>query len=459
MKRYGLAAFALAAVMALGAAGIPAMADTGWRQEGGSWVYYNANGTRVTDAWRQGADGSWRYLDGSGYMAVNMWVDNDNYYVDSNGMMASNKWLKVANADKESGYDWYYFSQSGKCVKGKWEKIDNKWYYFGDTGAMQTGWILDNMYYCDSNGAMVTGWKKLAPPDENVNDSVTQGPYETEDDGKYWYYFGTNGKKTLPKDDGDGTKVTKINGINYCLGEDGAMQTGWVCVNGDSSDQIEDYRYVDSNGQVRVGWYSAEPPEHLASRYNYDVVWFYFNSKGVPKVGPTRGTASTKDIVKINGNSYLFDENGVPVYGLQKVYTDSEETSYTAYYFGTREQSSMLSGKFNIKEGNEARQYYFTSTGRGYTGVHDSCLYYMGKLQKADSSSRYEVFTIPTGSGEKNYVVNTSGHIVKNSTVRDRNGVKYKTSSSGTLLKEDDEEATGTYTAPEEPDWSATDDD
>ena len=145
----------------------------------------------------------------------------------------------------------------------------------------------------------------------------------------------------------------------------------------------------------------------------------------------------------------------MPVYGLQKIFTDKDETDYTAYYFGTRAQSSMLKGKMNVDEGSSTTQFYFTSTGKGYTGVYENYLYYMGKLQKADSGSRYEVFTIWTGNNNvKNYVVNSSGKIAKNTTVKDRDGVKYKTNSGGVLLKEDDEDVEGkTYSTPEEPDW------
>lgn len=459
MKKRGFAVLALAAVMTFAAAGISAMAAAGWAQEGNSWVYYNSAGSRTYNEWRQGTDGYWRYLNSSGQMAVDSWVDNDNYYVDSSGIMVANKWLQVTNANRSSGYDWYYFTGSGKCVKEKWEKIDNKWYYFGDTGAMETGWLLDNMYYSGEDGVMLTGWQKLVPPDEYADHEDHNGPFEDENDGKYWYYFGSTGKKVVPSDDGDNVKQKKINGVYYCLREDGAMQTGWVCVTGDDSENIEDYRYVDSNGQVRVGWYSAEPPETLAGQYDHDVEWFYFNNKGVPKVGPAKGGATTRDLVKINGNTYLFDDHGVPVYGLQRIYTDSEETDYTAYYFGTRAQSCMLKGKFNVDEGGDTRQFYFSSTGRGYTGVHDNYLYYMGKLQKADSGSKYEVFTVPNGNSYKNYVINTSGHIAKNTTVKDRDGVKYKTNSGGVLVKEDDESVDGgTYSSPEEPDWSASED-
>jgi len=93
----------------------------------------------------------------------------------------------------------------------------------------------------------------------------------------------------VPDDSGDEISTKKINGVYYCLAEDGAMQTGWVCVTGDESENIEDYRYVDENGQVRTGWYSVEPPEDLRNNYEYDVEWFYFSNKGVPEVGPQNG--------------------------------------------------------------------------------------------------------------------------------------------------------------------------
>ena len=114
----------------------------------------------------------------------------------------------------------------------------------------------------------------------------------------------------------------------------------------------------------------------------------------------------------------------------------------------------MLTGKYNITEGGVSWPYYFNSTGKGYTGVYDNYLYYMGKLQKADSGSKYEVFSVPNGNSYKNYVVNTSGKIAKNTTVKDSNGVKYKTNSSGILTKEDDESVDGgSYRSPEEPEW------
>ena len=186
MKRRGLAVFALAAVMALGIVGTATAAE-GWAQENGSWVYYSASGSRVYNVWRKGGDGLWRYVNSNGVMAVNSWVDNDDYFVGPDGIMYAGRWVEVQSSDYSArGRDWYYVIQSGKCVKEKWEKINNNWYHFGDTGAMETGWILDNMYYCDDAGVMVTGWQRLySPEDQEEEDYYDYGPYsEDENDGK-----------------------------------------------------------------------------------------------------------------------------------------------------------------------------------------------------------------------------------------------------------------------------------
>jgi glucan-binding YG repeat protein len=371
--------------------------------------------------------------------------------------MLANQWLRVEDSEKTSGYAYYYFSDSGKVVKNKWMTISNKKYHFDDDGVMETGWILDDMYYCDENGVMLTGWQKLYPPnsdDEDYLRNSTNTPYydDSTDDGREWFYFSSSGKKVTTSDSSTDATTKKINGSTYVLNQDGAAQFGWVCSTGTSSDNIEDYYLTDANGKVITGWCSAYVPDDLRANYEFDVEWFYFNSKGVPQVGPMKGSATTSDLKRINGYTYLFDEDGVPVYGLQKIY-DKSGNNYSAYYFGTVSQRSMLKGKFKI----DGEQYYFSTSGKGYTGVYENYLYYMGRLQKAPSGSKYEVFTIYDDNGNtKNYVVNTSGHIAKNTTVKNSDGTKYKTNSSGILIKEDDEDVDGqTYTAVEEPDWDS----
>lgn len=457
--RRGLVILGLAA--ALTAGGAATVYGAGWQQtSNGAWEYYSASGNRETDVWRKGGDGLWRYVDGGGYMAVNEWID-DTYYVDGNGIMVSGTWKQMESASSyHNGTVWYYFNNDGKRVEETWKKINNKWYYFDEDGVMLTGWLLDDMYYTDANGAMVTGWQRLAPPEDSYDEDDYYGDAKNEpvenqnEDGKYWYYFGTNGKKVIPDDmNGSDYQERKINGAYYCFDANGQMQTGWCNVKGDES--IDSYKYYDENGQAVVNtWLSLEAPEEF-DEYG-EVQWYYFSSNGTPKKGPESGQAAARDLVRIKGLTFLFNDKGNPVYGLQKVSANNDVDDYTAYYFGTdKMHCAMLTGKQEVEEGDGfVAEYFFLDSGKGYTGVRDGKLYYMGKLQVADSGIKYMPITLTTGSSSKNYLVNSNGRTVKNTTVRDAEGTKYKTGSNGIILKVNDEDVGGeTFNSPIEPVW------
>ncbi len=453
MKRKGLLIAGMAAVLIMGT-GITSTAAAGWAMENGKWVYYDNSGYRVTEDWKKGADDQWRYLDNYGQMSIDRWVD-ESYYVDGNGIMVAGKWLKLRSNNNGETEDehWYYFQDNGKAVTNTWKKISNKWYHFDSEGAMETGWIEDNMYFADENGAL-TGWHKLYPPEGEEDDE--DDPFD--DDGKKWYYFNSSGKKFVPELSGGSEYGEKrIDGSYYCFDDNGAMQTGWVYLGTSVAEagSIEDFRFYDKNGKAVTGWYSAEPPSKLGG-YENDVEWFYFSKSGVPKFGPEEGEASTKDLLRIGNKTYLFNQRGNPVTGLQKVWVNESKGEYTAYYFN-EETCVVENGKLTIEEGDGSKtQFYFASSGKGYTGVQNGYLYYMGKLQRADNGTKYEVISLPGGSGHTNYVVNTSGKIVKSTSgVKDSDGVKYSTTSGGVLTKIDGEAVSSgeSFRSPDEPIW------
>ncbi|MDR1765026.1 MAG: cell wall-binding protein [Lachnospiraceae bacterium] len=457
MKKKSLASLTLIAIWVFALCTITSTAAEGWQQQNGNWVYENADGALARNEWKKGADNLFRYLDSTGYMVINAWVEDD-YYMDEDGILVTSNWKKLPDLSGESDENvWYYFSSSGKKVVDSWKKIGDKWYYFNEYGVMQVGWVQDNTYYTGSDGAMRTGWQKLTPPAQEDEDRRTT-PTDSSSDGKYWYYFLSDGRKYVPDLDGGadyGEK--KIDGVNYCFDENGAMQTGWLNLasSGDDTD-IANYRYYGEDGQVITGWYATYPPDEIDG-YDYLVEWFYFERTGAPRVGPAEGDATVKDIKKIGSNSYLFNPYGTPVFGLQKVYLDDEYQDYTAYYFGARSASCVQKGKITIEEGDGTKtQFYFADSGRGYTGVKDSYLYYRGKLQKAESGTKYQVISIPSDTeGEyANYVVNVSGKVSKSANVKDADGVKYTTNASGILTKVDDVEVEKTlYNRPQEPVW------
>ncbi len=462
MKRYGLKVFTAAAVLTMGLVTMNAYAAEGWALSNNSWVYQDASGRRVTNEWKRGADNLWRYLNDKGEMAINTWADEE-YFVDSNGIMVSNQWVKTTpQFDDGEGEKWFYFGSSGKAVKDGWKKIDGRSYYFDDEGIMATGWSEDYLYFLGDDGAMKTGWRYIeAPRDDydwdNEEWDEYQGPESS--DGKYWFYFGANGKKYCPETSSDKDAYYRVNRIGdsyYCFDEYGRMMTGWVYMEGDRedapTDSIENWRYFAEAGLSNMtlganvqGWLSLEVPEELQDNVDEPVLWYYFQKEGKPEIGPEYGDASTSDFVRVNGNYYLFDKKGNPVSGLHQVEIGSTG-ELTSYYFDHNSKAA-LKGQIEIKEGDGTEsEFYFNEgsySGRGVTGVKDNYLYYMGKRQMAEDGYKYQAIDIPSGSGYKTYVVSESGRVVKNKSVKDSDGVKYTTNKSG-ILTHIDEEAVGT---------------
>lgn len=455
MKRKICAVLTLTAMLSAGAA-VSAWAAAGWVQNNGQWQYQDRDGYIVRNEWQKGADGKYRYLDSSGYIAVSTWID-DEYYVGSDGIMVTDSWLREdCSSETDSGIAWYYFDSRGQAVKEGWKKIDDVWYYFDDVGVMQTGWVDENRYYTNESGQMLTGWQLLDPPEDVSYDEDDEEEYDpftqADNDGKYWYYFKSNGRKVTPDEDsGNEYGTVRIDGDYYCMNSDGALQYGWKNVEGGSS--ITSYKYFKSDGKMVTGWYSLAAPRGIDDSSD-EIHWYYFNSKGVPKADED-GIPTKDDLLTINGKTYLFNNVGNPVYGLRKVYLgeSEDESNYTSYYFGEDDNDCWAhSGKIKVEEDSgEENTYYFTSAGRGFTGIKDNYLYYVGKLQVAQND-KYELINVPG----KDYavMVNSSGKVMKSTTVKNSDGMKYKTNSSGQVIEIDGEEVSGvTGIDPEEPDY------
>lgn len=444
MKKKGMAIVLASALLSFGAA-VTSYAAQGWVQEGQNWTYRDAYGNKVTDGWARGADNLWRYLNSQGNMALNCWVDDDTYYVDQNGIMATDKWLKV-NADDFGNYEWYYLGSTGRMISDAWKKISDQYYYFDGDGVMSTGWHEEgeNVYYLGSDGAMRTGWQHVVPYDDDDDDDYFGPMFGDEDGEKKWFYFDSRGRMYKPED-GD-YREKRIDNVWYCFDENGEMQTGWVSLDGNVTD-ITGYKYYAENGARQTGWQLLYAPERVNSYYYDEEQYYYFENDGKPKVGPQEGTGREEDLVRISGITYLFNEYGNPIQGLQKVQIKGDG-EYTAYYFGDKSTSSVVTGRRTLTEGDGTNStFYFTESGtykgRGYTGVRDNYLYYMGKLQRADSYARYEAVSIPTGDNYTTYVVNSSGKVQKNKTVKDGDDNKFKTNSAGALVEINGEKIDG----------------
>ena len=422
----------------------------GWEQFGSDWIYIDNNNSRVRNEWKQGADSKYYWLNSEGVMLKNSFVDDGNYYVGSDGAAIVNSWKQI---EAEGRKFWAYFDNKGKVVRNSWKKISDIWYYFDDEGHMATGWVDNNNYYLGENGAMYTGWHKLMTPDQNSDSNRPASPGDQGlDNDKKWYYFGSNGKKYVPSSS-FGEK--KIGENKYAFDSSGAMVVGWVNVVDTTNDTITDYRYYNSDGTIRKGWYAIQPPDALSSQYDDEVEWFYFNNQGVPQASGSN-ELKANDMIKISNKYYLFAKNGNPTTGLRKVYTDNSG-NYSAYYFGGSDESFAHTGKVNVKQSDGTTEtYYFQEgSGKGFTGVRDSSLYYKGRIQRADNDTRYVVISLrdEASGAYTNYVVNTSGKIVRSLTVKNADKVEYKTDASGVLthVNGSTDGVRNTFTNPTEP--------
>ena len=103
--------------------------------------------------WKQNDTGYWYVREDGSYPKEKFEKINDVwYYFDNSGYMLAEQWKKHTNGK------WYWFDNSGHMATG-WKKIAEKWYYFNEEGAMLTGWVKykDTWYYLDSkDGNMVS---------------------------------------------------------------------------------------------------------------------------------------------------------------------------------------------------------------------------------------------------------------------------------------------------------------
>ena len=103
--------------------------------------------------WKQNDTGYWYVKEDGSYPKDKFEKINDVwYYFDNSGYMLAEQWKKHTDGN------WYWFDNSGHMATG-WKKIAEKWYYFNEEGAMQTGWVKykETWYYLDSkDGNMVS---------------------------------------------------------------------------------------------------------------------------------------------------------------------------------------------------------------------------------------------------------------------------------------------------------------
>ena len=352
-------------------------AATGWAEENGEWVYYNNDGSKATDVFKKSGN-NWFYLDSDGIMAKNQLIeDDDNYfYVNSAGAMVTNQWCSIENED--SGSDepdewWYYFQSNGKAVKKSGSSDNVKFvtlptstgqakFTFDDEGHMLYGWIDESgemltdddawksgMYYCSDNGdgRMATGWKYI--PAVNDEDDDREG------DG-YWFYFSTNGKKTVDNDS------KKINGQYYGFDVNGKMLQGLYRIefeaNGKtirSAEEIEDVDEIpdeDEDG-VFVYYFGDSPKEGamktgtMTMEIDGDKYYYSFEKSGSKKGAGTDGIDG--DSIYVKGRRLEAEEG-----------TKYQPVTYKDETYLISTSGKLVKNKKNVKDSDDV--YYKTDS-------------------------------------------------------------------------------------------------
>ena len=242
----------------------------------------------------QEIDGQTYYLDASGRMCEDNWVQReDGWYYYGPGGMKSYGWLlrwdgwyyldtetgRMMNGAQEIGGQEDLFQDGGKMYENYWYWDGSEWYYYQQGGMKAKGWVLlaDGWYYLDpESGVMARGVQTIGGQEYRFNASGHM--YENQwvqEDGN-WYFYNVGGAKAKNGWTLDGQTW-------YYMDAEGVMQTGWLNLNGT-------WYYLHSNGamasatwlQLGGEWYYVTGSGNMVTGWNQiNGMWYYMYENGV----------------------------------------------------------------------------------------------------------------------------------------------------------------------------------
>lgn len=378
-------------------------AEFGWTEEDGSFVHYDEDGYLTTDSWRKNGE-DWFYLDDEGQITVNKKVDE--YYVGSDGKMVKNTWIELRNEEDADSP----------------EAPASHWYYFDKNGkSVASRWqSLDNKwYYFNEEGQMLTGKTVIDGSTYYLggekDGAMRTGWIKLEENSSNpgasdaWHYFNSDGKMVETQID------KKIDGSYYTF-LDGKMQTGWVKLPkeadttaetaSESNATVSDYQYygAENDGKRAEGWKTIEGIKGI---HDMNETYTFYFKEGKPYFSTEKGN----QLFTVSGKKYAFNDRGEMQTGQQIVNIGAGEIAN--FYFG--EDGVMKTGKqsiYNENSGENETWFFYTDgekKGQGFHGIRDNTLYVYGKRQEANSDVRYAAAEL---NGTR-YLVNTTGSVQK----------------------------------------------
>ena len=252
--------------------------------------------------------GGVKYRNKDGSYSTNKFqkIDGDTYYFDQNGYRAT--------GFKSIGGKTYYFDSDGKMLL-RWKRINGRKYLFDPVdGHMHTGWEWVSeknawYYLSPQTGYLLEGWLDqggkryyLAPVDFYA---VTGWQFI----GGKWYFFDTKNcdMKTGWLTDG---------GKTYYLASNGAMVTGTQNIGGKTYTFNSSGALVGQAPAGGSGTTASSAASASAASSSGVTKWEYTGGKWKYLLN---GNYLKNCFRKIDGETYLFDGNGIMLTGFQKV--------------------------------------------------------------------------------------------------------------------------------------------
>lgn len=391
------------------------MVRSSWVEYGDNWYYVNSAGEKLVNQWRyttpaedEDAEEQWFYLQSSGKRAEGkkMTINGETYFFDSDGAMltgwiqgSEGSWEPADSAEVDDVLT-YYCDESGARVGSQWvytygpgvdeneaEDEDKNWYYILASGKPAVGKqssIKGSTYFFGDNGAMLSGW--VAGNGETYEEIWTEDGNGTALSaaaaaGKDIYFCGS-------KDDGHAKKNSWVKtwdseGYGY---SDYDAERNWFYLQNNGKLFIP----VASSSTAVKEWNLTDVEANVGNRFEVD------------------GTFNAQE-KKIGGETYLFNQEGAMMYGFV-------EMDGKMYYHGKADDGARKTGSVTVtdengvstkayfsNDTNEAQGYY---AGAGINGAKSGKLYANGILVKAQDA-KYEIKQV----GDLKFVVNKSGSI------------------------------------------------
>ena len=426
------------------------MVTSSWVEYDDSYYYVGSDGSKTINDWRfvapeedEDEEAEWFYFNSKGKrVSGKQVIDGKTYYFDADGKLLTG-WVDytndVATEGEENGENLVFCGEDGARLSKVWVKTwepgtdeedadedDKNWYYIKSSGAAQTGRnndIKGETYFFGEDGAMLSGW------------------VATEDDGKTYVEIGGEDSTADLADYNGETKAVYFCGDS----DDGhAKKNRWV-----KTWKPSEYYDADSDDDQYWYWVAKSGKVYLPTdATSANAVTFDDGSANVPF---TLGTNSNAEFKEINNKTYAFNDAGEMLDDLYKI-------GNYYYYFGDSDDGEMKTGSATIEdEEGETYKFFFGKKtdkddnyveGAGVTGAASGELYVNGLIQTSDDEDYREV-KVDIDGEDYYFVVDDDGDIrtakkeykddddnvylnTKNTTFSSKSGVwkgSYKTSA------------------------------